>query len=124
MGRDTRRTRLLLVGLLVVALVLITIDVGSGKGGGSLRRAADTVTSPVERAAAAAVRPVRNAFDAIGDSDKQKRRADALSSEIANLQRQLARDAKASGRPRRSPNSGCSPPRIVQAGAGTGDRRR
>jgi rod shape-determining protein MreC len=96
MGRDTRRTRLLLVGLLVVALVLITIDVGSGKGGGGLRSAASTVTSPVERAAAAAVRPVRNAFDAIGDSDKQKRRADALSSEIANLQRQLARDAEAS----------------------------
>jgi rod shape-determining protein MreC len=96
MGRDTRRTRLLLVGLLVVALVLITIDVGSGKGGGGLRHVASTVTSPVERAAAAAVRPVRNAFDAIGDSDKQKRRADSLSTEIANLQRQLARDAEAS----------------------------
>jgi rod shape-determining protein MreC len=95
MGRDTRRTRLLLVGLLVVALVLITIDVGSRKGGGGLRHVASTVTSPVERAAAAAVRPVRNAFDAIGDSDKQKRRADALSNEIADLQRKLARDAEA-----------------------------
>jgi rod shape-determining protein MreC len=54
------------------------------------------VASPVEKAAAAAVRPVRNAFDAIGDSDKQKRRADALASEIADLQRKLARDAEAS----------------------------
>ncbi len=96
MGRDTRRTRLLLIGLLVVALVLITIDVGSGKGGGGLRRAADAVANPVEKAAAAAVRPVRNAVSSIGDADKQKRRADALSNELADLQRTLAADAEAS----------------------------
>ncbi len=66
MGRDTRRTRILLAALLVVALVLISIDVGSGKGGGGLRRVADSVASPVERAAAAVVNPIRNEFDSIG----------------------------------------------------------
>src|ERR1700761_9374572 len=96
MGRDTRRTRMLLAGLLVIALVLITIDVGNGKGGGGLRRAADTIANPVERAAADAVRPLHNAFTSVGNSDQQKRRADALASEVAGLQRQLAAANEAS----------------------------
>lgn len=95
MGRDTRRTRILLAGLLVIALVLITIDVGSGKGGGGLRRIADSVASPVERAAAAVVRPVRNELSSIGDASAQKRRADVLANENAALRRQLAADAEA-----------------------------
>ena len=95
MGRDTRRTRILLAGLLVVALVLISIDVGSGKRGGGLRRIADSIASPVERAAAAVVRPVRSEFSSIGDATAQKRRADALANQNAALRRQLAADAEA-----------------------------
>lgn len=94
MGRDTRRTRLLLASLLVVALVLIAIDVGGGKRGGSLRRVADSVVGPVERAAAAAVRPARDAFGSIGDAEKQRQRADALARDNAALRRQLAGDAE------------------------------
>jgi rod shape-determining protein MreC len=86
---------MLLAGLLVVALVLITIDVGSGKGGGGLRRIADSVASPVERAAAAVVRPIRNEFGSIADAKAQKRRADSLAGEIAGLRRRLAADAEA-----------------------------
>jgi rod shape-determining protein MreC len=86
---------MLLAGLLVVALILITIDVGSGKGGSSLRRVADSVASPVENAAAAVVRPVRNAFSSIGQAEKDKKKADGLASEVASLQRQLAADAEA-----------------------------
>jgi rod shape-determining protein MreC len=93
-GRDSRRTRLLLASLLVIALVLITIDVSSGKGGSGIRRVADNVVSPVERAAAAAVRPIRNAFGAIGDADEQRKRADALATENAALKRRLAGDAE------------------------------
>src|ERR1700709_1085757 len=92
MGRDTRRTRLLLASLLVIALVLITIDVGAGKHGNGIRRVADGVVGPVERAAAAAVSPVRDAFSSIGDSDKQQRRADALARQNAALKQQLAGD--------------------------------
>jgi rod shape-determining protein MreC len=47
----------------------------------------------VERAAAAAVRPLRNAFDSIGNAESEKRRADVLAQENAALRRQLAADA-------------------------------
>jgi rod shape-determining protein MreC len=93
MGRDTRRARFLLAGLLVIALVLITLDVSAGKSGGGVRRVADSVASPVERVAAAAVRPVRNAFG--NNDDSQQRRADALAQENAVLKRQVATDAEA-----------------------------
>jgi rod shape-determining protein MreC len=92
--RDSRRARLLLASLLVIALALITIDVSAGKSGSGIRRVADSVVSPVERAAAAAVRPVRDAFGSIGDADKQKKRADALASENVALKRRLAGDAE------------------------------
>jgi rod shape-determining protein MreC len=95
MGRDTRRTRLLLASLLVIALALITIDVGAGKRGGGLRRAADSVVAPVERAAAAAVRPARDAFSSVGAAERQRKRADALARDNAALRRQLAGDAEA-----------------------------
>jgi rod shape-determining protein MreC len=93
MGRDTRRARFLLAGLLVVALVLITLDVSAGKGGGGVRKAADTVAGPVERAAAAVLRPVRNAFTSNDDQDRS--RADSLAKENAALKRQVATDAEA-----------------------------
>jgi len=93
MGRDTRRARFLLAGLLVIALVLITLDVSAGKGGGRVRKAADTVVSPVERAAAAVLRPVRNAFG--GSSDADQKRVEALSKQNAALQRRIATDAEA-----------------------------
>jgi rod shape-determining protein MreC len=95
MGRDTRRTRLLLASLLVIALVLITIDVGASKHSDGIRRVADSVVGPVERGAAAVVRPIRNAFGSIGDQDKERRRADALASENAALKRELAADQEA-----------------------------
>ena len=92
-GRDTRRTRLLLAALLAIALVLITIDVGAGKGGG-IRRVAGNVFGPVERGASAAIRPIRNAFGSIGDAEDQKKRAEALAAENASLKRRVAGDAE------------------------------
>ena len=93
MGRDTRRARFLLAGLLVIALVLITLDVSAGKSGGGVRRVADSIASPVERVAAAAIRPVRNAFSS--NDTSEKKRADALAAENATLKRQVATDAEA-----------------------------
>lgn len=92
MGRDSGRTRLLLVGLLVIALTLITIDVGADKHGGALRRGADAVAGPVERVAAAAVRPVRDFASFVGDDNTERKRADALARQNAALKRQLAGD--------------------------------
>jgi rod shape-determining protein MreC len=86
---------MLLAGLLVLALVLITLDVGSGRGAGGLRRVADDVASPVERAAAVVVNPARSAFTSIGDAQSERRRADALASQNAALRRQLSTDAEA-----------------------------
>jgi rod shape-determining protein MreC len=93
MGRDTRRARFLLGGLLIIALVLITLDVSAGKSGGGVRKVADSIASPIERAAAAAIRPVRNAFG--GNDDSQRKRADTLAKENAALQRRIATDAEA-----------------------------
>ena len=58
MGRDTRRTRLLLASLLVIALVLITVDVGAGKHGGGIRQVADNVPGRSSGWLPAAVRPI------------------------------------------------------------------
>jgi rod shape-determining protein MreC len=93
MGRDTRRARFLLAGLLVIALVLITLDVSAGKNGGGVRRVADSVASPIERVAAAAIRPVRNSLS--NDNGSEKKRADALAAENAQLQRRISTDAEA-----------------------------
>lgn len=93
MGRDTRRARFLLAGLLVIALVLITLDVSAGKGGGGVRKVADTVASPIERAASAVLRPVRNAFGS--NDDATQKRVAALSQENAALQRRISTDAEA-----------------------------
>ncbi len=93
MGRDSRRTRLLLVSLLVLALALITVDVVAGKNGGSVRRVADSVVGPVERAAAAGVRPIRDAFG--GDAAKERKRAETLEQQNAALKRQLAAASEA-----------------------------
>ena len=92
MDRDTRRTRLLLASLLVIALVLISVDVGAGKHGGGIRQVADSVAGPVERAAAAVVTPFRHTFSSITDANKERRRADALAEQNTALQQQLARD--------------------------------
>ncbi len=89
MGRDTRRARWLLAGLLVIALVLITIDVSAGKGGSGIRRVADSVVGPVERAASAVVRPVTNAIKGKDD----RKRVEALEKENAALKRQVGADA-------------------------------
>ena len=128
MGRDTRGARLLLAGLLVIALVLITIDVTAGKNTGGVRRVADSVFGPVERAASAAVRPVRDAFAGDGSSD----RADALATENAALKRQIAGAAEVKQQAQELAKLGLvakagaytlKPARVVATGDTTGTER-
>jgi rod shape-determining protein MreC len=76
--RENRRMRYVLIGLLIVALGLITLDYRSG-GDGPLHAAGAAVFGPVERGVGYVTRPVTSLFSAIGGHD---------GSEIASLQRQ------------------------------------
>ncbi|RKS73837.1 rod shape-determining protein MreC [Motilibacter peucedani] len=69
MGRDSRRTRLVLTLLLLTSLTLLLLD---GRSGGSspaskARDAAGTVLGPVERAASAVTRGPRNVLGGLSD---------------------------------------------------------
>lgn len=81
--RDTRRTRLTLALLLLAAFTLITIDFQGGEESplDGLRRLGSTIFGPMEQAATAIVRPVRQAIGAVtGLGGSQER--------IAELERQ------------------------------------
>lgn len=89
--KDTRRTRVVLGALLVVALAMITIDHRGGDASPlrGLRSLGATVFGPVERASAAVVRPVGDTFDAITDAPGERRRADRLERQNQKLREQL-----------------------------------
>ena len=89
--KDTRRTRVVLGVLLVVALAMITIDHRGGQGSAlrGLRSVGATVFGPVERASASVVRPVSDTFESITDAPGQRRRADRLERQNQKLREQL-----------------------------------
>ena len=80
--RDSRRTRGVLVVLVLVSLTLIALNGNSGPGR-ALRNGAGAVFGPVQRAAAGAFRPIHNFFGGIGKNsqaqiDALQRQNDAL----------------------------------------------
>jgi rod shape-determining protein MreC len=87
--RDTRRTRLILVVLLLVSFTLLTLDLRSGDTGvlGSLRTGLGNVFAPAQRAVAAVYRPVHGFFGGL-NKDEQAR-LNQLEQENATLQEQL-----------------------------------
>lgn len=89
--KDTRRTRVVLGALLVVALTMITVDYRGGADSPlrGLRGVGATVFGPVERASASVVRPVSDTFDAITDAPGERRRADRLERQNQRLREQL-----------------------------------
>ncbi|MEU8346142.1 rod shape-determining protein MreC [Spirillospora sp. NPDC048832] len=89
--KDTRRTRMVLGGLLVVALTMITVDYRGGAHSPlrGLRDLGATVFGPVERASAAVVRPVGDTFDTITDAPGQRHRANELARQNQRLREQL-----------------------------------
>lgn len=89
--KDTRRTRVVLSVLLVVALAMITVDYRGGDDSPlrGLRGVGAAVFGPVERVSAAVVRPVGNTFGAITDAPGEKRRADRLQRENQRLREQV-----------------------------------
>ena len=87
---DTRRTRLILGLLLVVALGLITIDYRGGDASvlNPLRSAGAAVFGPIERGAAAVTRPVGDAVHAVTGAPSAQRHINALKQENRQLRRQ------------------------------------
>jgi rod shape-determining protein MreC len=95
MGRDNRRTRLLLFALLATALVLITVDYRANGAESRLRSGLHDVVGPVERTLSAVTSPVTNAFDDNRSADNERKRADALQSRVDELSRQVAAGGEA-----------------------------
>lgn len=89
--RDSRRTRLVLSLLLVIALVLITLDFRGGSSSPltALRDAGTAVFGPIERAAGAVAGPVRNAVQDLVNAQGTQAENDSLRRENARLRSQL-----------------------------------
>jgi rod shape-determining protein MreC len=87
---DTRRTRLVLGVLLIVALGLITLDHrGSGPVAG-LRGAFASIFGPVERGASAVARPVTGFFEAIVDAPSTQHKVQSLEQQNQRLRADLS----------------------------------
>ena len=89
--RDNPRTRLVFVLLLLTAFTLITLD---ARGGGTslldrLRASTQSVFGPIERAAAAVVRPVSDFVDGVGSIGDNQQRISELEQENEALALEL-----------------------------------
>jgi rod shape-determining protein MreC len=91
--RDTRRTRIVLTGLLLGGFVLITLDPrgahpGSAGALGKARDVAQGVIGPVESAAGSGVHDVGTLFTGWGRSGADQKRIVQLNTEVAALKEQ------------------------------------
>ena len=91
MNRDTRRTRVLLVLLLLTSITLIAVDHRGGDDSPlrGLRSLAAAVFGPIEKAAAAISRPVGEAVDGVAGLGEGKDEAAELDRENEELRREL-----------------------------------
>lgn len=89
--RDSRRTRLVLSLLIVIALTLITLDFRSGASSplAALRDLGTTVFGPIERGAAGVAGPVRNTVQDLVNAQGTQAENEALRRENARLRAQL-----------------------------------
>lgn len=89
--RDNPRTRLILVLLLLTAFTLITLDVRGGQNSvlDRLRASAQSVLGPVERAAAAVVKPIADFVDGVASIGDNQQRISDLERENDSLRLQL-----------------------------------
>lgn len=95
---DTRRTRVLLVLLLVTSVCLITVDYRSASRGDrspldGLRSLAAAVFGPVEQGVAAVVAPVGDAVGSVSDRGAGRDEVQRLRRKNAQLKRQLRTSA-------------------------------
>lgn len=83
-----RRSRLVLVVLLLVALTLIAIDLRSGRSG-TLRRIGSNVFGPIENGLSDAFRPVGSWFSGLVHLNSYKSENDKLRNQVKTLRGQL-----------------------------------
>src|SRR5688500_19032288 len=93
---ERRRSRTLLAGLLLIALLLITLDYREGGSGpiSALQRGALAVFGPVAEGASAVVRPVGNFFSSIGELGSLRQRNAVLEAELELLRGQQVSNAE------------------------------
>jgi rod shape-determining protein MreC len=94
-GRDNRRTRLLLFALLATALALITVDYRVNGADSSLRSGLHDVVGPIERGLSSITSPISNALDNSKSAASERKRADRLQAQVDDLNRRVASDAEA-----------------------------
>src|SRR4051812_15322828 len=87
MGRDTRRTRLVLALLLLTALTLVMVDDRTSGAGplGGVREAVADVLGPVQTVVSAVASPVTGLVDDVrelGSKDAQIRRLEAENDQL------------------------------------------
>ena len=84
--RDSRRTRTIVGLLLLISLTLVVLSL---RGGDSARSGASGFFAPVENAAAAIVRPVRDFLGSIGSLGSKDQQISDLQKQVDDLQGQL-----------------------------------
>ncbi|WP_050997048.1 MULTISPECIES: rod shape-determining protein MreC [Frankia] len=94
MGRDTRRSRLVIVALLIAAFTLITLDYKTGRSASGARGVVHSVLGGVEDGVTAVTRPIGRTASSLGHPNRYHDRADRLAQENAGLRRQLADNAE------------------------------
>jgi rod shape-determining protein MreC len=86
--KDTRRARLVLTILLLLAFTLITLDYRSGAISGG-RSAASDIFGPIENTVGDVVHPIGSWFSSLGHLGSYKSENDKLERELAAAERQL-----------------------------------
>jgi len=85
--RDTKRTRTILGLLLLTSLTLVVLSLRGG--GGGARGTASGLFGPVENAASAVVRPVRDFLSSLSSLGSKDQQISDLQAKIDALQQQL-----------------------------------
>jgi rod shape-determining protein MreC len=103
--RDSRRTRIVLAGLLLAGFALITVDAHGARPGepgplSRLRSAGQAVLGPAERLADRGVRDVGSLLGGLGHSGADRRRIALLDAQVAALRTQLETGAQDHARAR------------------------
>ncbi len=92
--RDTRRTRIVLVGLLLAGFALITVDAHGDRPGspgplGKVRSVGQSVLGPVQRAAGSGMRGIGSLLNGWGHSTADQQRITQLTAQVSSLKTQL-----------------------------------
>ncbi|KPM54836.1 rod shape-determining protein MreC [Frankia sp. CcI49] len=94
MGRDTRRSRLVIAVLLVLAFTLITLDYRTSDSAPGARGVLHSIVGGVENAVTTVTRPVGRTVSSLTHPNRYHDRADRLTEENAQLRRQISDDAE------------------------------